>query len=211
MTDYGSVLGPLAAVWLVGVLTPGPNFLATMHMAARHGRRAALMTVAGIAVGLSFWALAGLLGIRVLFAAVPIAAILVKLAGAAYLIWMGVTMWRQSGSPGRARPPTAASAFRLGLLTNLANAKTAAFAASLFAVALPAHAGPGLFAAAFTTIVSMSVAWYGTCAILGSRGAIMRLYDRFGSWLTRFAGLVFAAFGLKLAIEALTGQAPASR
>ncbi len=201
MHEYLHVLGPLAAVWLIGVFTPGPNFFATMHMAARHGRRAALITVAGIGVGLSFWALAGLLGIRVLFATVPIAALLVKVAGAAYLVWMGILMWRSSGRPPAREPLGAGRAFRFGLLTNLANAKTAAFAASLFAVALPADAGPGLFAAAFVLIVSMSVAWYGTCAIMGSRGVVMRVYARFHKWLMRVAGAVFVGFGLKLAID----------
>jgi threonine efflux protein len=202
MHDYAAVLGPLAAVWLIGVFTPGPNFFATMFMAACHGRRAALTTVAGIGVGLAFWALAGLLGIRVLFATVPVAALIVKLAGAAYLVWMGIAMWRGSGKP----PPeagrlNAARAFRFGLLTNLANAKTAAFAASLFAVALPPSAGPGLFLAAFTMIVAMSVSWYATCAFMGSRGAVMRVYTRFQKWLLRAAGTVFVGFGLKLVID----------
>ena len=201
MNEYASALGPLAAVWLIGVLTPGPNFFATMHMAARHGRAAALTTVAGISVGLSFWALAGLLGIKVLFATVPLAALAVKLAGGAYLFWTGVKMWRAAGS---VTPPAGIStgnAFRLGLLTNLANAKTAAFAASLFAVALPPHAGPGLFAAAFCTIVLMSATWYGFCAIMGSRGPVMRTYQRFQKWLMRVAGTVFVGFGVKLALE----------
>jgi len=201
MSDYASVLGPLAAVWLIGVLTPGPNFFVTMHMAARHGRVAALTTVAGISVGLSFWALAGLLGIKVLFATVPVAALAVKLAGAAYLIWMGVKMWNSAGSAAAPSNVSAGSAFRLGLLTNLANAKTAAFAASLFAVALPAGAGPGLFAAAFATIVVMSASWYGFCGIVGSRGPVMRVYRRFQTWLMRIAGAVFVGFGAKLALE----------
>jgi threonine/homoserine/homoserine lactone efflux protein len=201
MNEYATVLGPLAAIWLIGVLTPGPNFFATMHMAARHGRAAALLTVAGISVGLSFWALAGLLGIRVLFATVPLAAIAVKLAGAAYLIWMGVKMWRSAGSVAAPAAMSTASAFRLGLLTNLANAKTTAFAASLFAVALPADAGPGLFAAAFVTIVAMSASWYGFCGIIGSRGPVMRVYRRFQTWLMRIAGAVFVGFGTRLALE----------
>ena len=202
MHDYATVLGPLAAVWLIGVFTPGPNFFATMYMAARYGRRAALTTVAGIGVGLAFWALAGLLGIRILFTTVPVAALIVKLAGAAYLVWMGVAMWRGSSKAHtREAEPSVARAFRFGLLTNLANAKTAAFAASLFAVALPPTAGPGLFFAAFTMIVAMSVTWYATCAIMGSRGAVMRVYTRFQKWLLRAAGTVFIGFGLKLAID----------
>lgn len=201
MTAYTAVLGPLAAVWLVGVVTPGPNFLVTMHMAARHGRRAALLTVAGITVGLSFWAVAGLLGIKILFATVPVAALAVKLLGGGYLIWMGIRMWRSAGAAPSAAPVSASSAFRLGLLTNLANAKTAAFAASLFAVAVPAGAGFDLYAAAYLTIVSMSALWYGLCGILGSGGAVMRVYERFHAWLMRIAGAIFVGFGAKLALE----------
>lgn len=201
MNEYASVLGPLAAVWLIGVLTPGPNFFATLHMSARHGRKAGLTTVAGIAVGLAFWAIAGLLGIRILFTAVPVAALAVKAIGAAYLIWMGVKLWKSAGDRPEAADPGLSGAFRFGLLTNLANAKTAAFAASLFAVALPPDAGPGLFAAAFVTIVAMSTVWYGACALVGSGGRVMRIYERFRPWLMRIAGAVFVGFGLKLAVE----------
>lgn len=201
MSEVAAVLGPLAAVWLIGVLTPGPNFFATLHMAAKHGRRAGLMTVAGIAVGLSFWAVVGLLGIRILFTTVPLATIAVKVVGAVYLVWMGVKLWNSAGTPPAATTPGWQSAFRFGLLTNLANAKTAAFAASLFAVALPPHASLGLFVAAFITIVSMSAAWYGACAIAGSGGPVMRVYARFQKWLARIAGAVFVGFGIKLAVD----------
>ncbi len=200
MHDYASVLGPLAAVWLIGVFAPGPNFFATMYMAARYGRRAALTTVAGIGVGLAFWALAGLLGIRILFTTVPVAAPIARLAGAGYLVWMGIAMWQASDKAHHGdAEPSVAKAFRFGLLTNLA--KTAAFAASLFAVALPPTVGPGLFLVAFAMIVAMSVTWYATCAVMGSHGAIMRAYTRFQKWLLRAAGTVFIGFGLKLAID----------
>jgi len=46
MHESAIVLGPLAAVWLISGFTPGPNFFATMCVAARHGRRAALTTIA---------------------------------------------------------------------------------------------------------------------------------------------------------------------
>ena len=201
MHDYVAVLLPLAAVWIFGVLTPGPNFFATMHMAARHGRGAALATVAGIGVGTAFWALAGFLGIKSLFAIVPFAAMAIKLAGAAYLIWMGYRMWRSAGQAHEGEIVAPGRAFRFGLLTNLANAKTAAFAASLFAVALPANAGWGLTFSAFLTIVGMSLVWYGFCGLVGSRGAVMAAYRHAQKWLMRVAGAVFVGFGVKLAIE----------
>lgn len=201
MNDTLAVLLPLAAVWIFGVMTPGPNFFATMHMAARHGRRAALATVAGIAVGTTFWAAAGFLGIKTLFVAVPAAALAIKLAGAGYLVWMGIKMWRSAAATDQEMDLPAGRAFRFGLLTNLANAKTAAFAASLFAVALPADASWGLIAEAMVLIVGMAAAWYSFCGIVGSQGRVMAAYRRFQKWLMRTAGVVFVGFGLKLAAE----------
>ena len=201
MHDFAAVLLPLAAIWIFGVLTPGPNFFATMHMAARHGRQAALLTVAGIGAGTAFWALAGFLGIKALFTAVPIAALAIKLVGAAYLVWMGWKMWQSATRPVDMEMIAPARAFRFGLLTNLANAKTAAFAASLFAVALPPDASWALTTAAFVTIVGMATTWYGLCAIVGSRGAVMATYRKAQKWLMRVAGTVFVGFGVKLAME----------
>lgn len=196
-----SVLGPLWLIWVVGVISPGPNFFAVTHVAAAHGRKAGLLTALGITLGSVFWALAGLFGLKIVFALFPWAWTIVKFSGAAYLIYIGVKMWRTAEAKDEAFKMTAGSAFRIGLLTNLANPKTAAFAASLFAVAIPFGAPSWMTFAAFCLIVSTVWIWYSLCSVLAAQDRVTFLYRKFRSALVRVAGTIFVGFGLKLALD----------
>lgn len=196
-----SILLPFWLVWAAAVITPGPNFFAVSHMAAAHGRRAGLLTAAGVALGACFWAATGLFGLKLVFAVFPWAWTVAKIAGAVYLTYVGIQIWRSAAAPHRERAISGVRAFRTGLLTNLANPKTAAFAASLFAVALPAGASPVLTASAFVLIVLTVLIWYSLCAVFASRGSIGVLYHRYKAVLMRVAGALFVGFGLKLALD----------
>lgn len=194
-----SILFPLFLLWLAGVIAPGPNFFAVMHVAVNHGRRAALYAALGIATGTIFWACAGLFGLKIVFNLFPWAWVLVKVLGAAYLIYTGVAMWRTSPAKHIVLHSSLSGAFRVGLLANLANPKTAAFAASLFAVAIPEKSGLWINLMAFGLIVGTSWLWYSLCAIFASHNKVILGYQRYRLALTRIAGTLFIVFGIKLA------------
>ena len=140
----------LAALWLVAVLTPGPNMLFFSGMALSSSARALAAAGAGIVLGTGLWGLAGLFGLLWLLEAVPTLVLAVKIAGGAYLAWIGLKILRGSlarpqsaeGTPPERSPPplSPARAFSLGLATNLANPKSLVFVTSLFAVTWIAEA-----------------------------------------------------------------------
>ncbi|MBY8977287.1 LysE family transporter [Rhodobacteraceae bacterium NNCM2] len=193
----------LAILWFVAAATPGPNFFAVMQMALGRGRQAALACMMGTVVGTAFWATAGFFGLKALFAAFPAAAFAIRLVGGCYLIWVGYSLWRNAGSisAGASVPLPARRAFLMGLTTNLANPKSAAFAASLFAVALPPDASMMASLAAIVMVCSISCLWYLLVAFLASTGPIRRAYMRVQRPLMRATGVLFAGFGVKLALE----------
>jgi homoserine/homoserine lactone efflux protein len=120
----------LAAV--IGLsLTPGPNSLLALTHGALHGRRRALFTVSGGVIG--FVALIGLsmLGIGALLVTSSGALRALKLFGGAYLVWLGVQLWRapairltSAQATGRM---SAAGLFRQGLLAAITNPKALLF------------------------------------------------------------------------------------
>ncbi len=133
-----------AAVWTVTVVSPGPDFAATIHTAMNQGRHAGLLVVVGIAIGTAIWATASLAGLAPIFERAGWLYHLLRLAGAAYLIYLGLRMIVCPATTANLRPrPTtrAATAYwksiRLGVFTDLANPKAAAFFTSLFAVTVP--------------------------------------------------------------------------
>lgn len=116
-------------------ITPGPDMAVVTRNALRSGRPASLAAVGGVAVGLVFWAAASVIGLAAVLRASPAAFTIVKLAGAAYLLFLGVSaLWSlragataERVTPHHRLPWLPSSPFRQGLLSNLPNPKIAVF------------------------------------------------------------------------------------
>jgi len=201
-TGFATVIG----VWIVTVVTPGPNFLATVHATLTRSRRAGLMVVAGITLGTALWGTASLFGLGLLFQTAGGLYEIVKLAGAVYLVVVGARLIlsaRRASAPTRiARPAIPATrAFRQGLVTDLSNPKAAAFFTSLFAVAVPPTAPFWFDALLVATVAGIAGLWYGTVAWAMAADPVVALYRKAARAITAIAGAVFVALGLRLAAE----------
>lgn len=205
--DYLSHLLAIAVFWTIAAVIPGPNFLMVARTAVVHSRSAALRATAGIGVGTATWGLAAFFGVHVLFTVVPWLYAGLKMAGGIYLVWVGVRLLWQSfaAEDAAAGPPSVISngaAFRLGFATNMANPKSAAFAASLFAVTLPPEPAFDLGLMAVAAMVAISLVWYALVSVVFASRRISGAYGRFRRWLDRIAGVIFAGFGAKMASDA---------
>lgn len=200
----------LLPIWVVALVSPGPDALLVAQTSASAGRRNGLACAAGIGAGNAVWSVATLGGLAVLFAEAAWLYRLVVLAGAAYLVVTGLRMlaaaWRggdEDGPPGPgagpARPGGTLVAFRRGLLTNLSNPKAAIFFASVFAVTLPPETGPGLRAALVLGAALSSALWFALLARLLSAETVRAAYRRAERRVTALAGVCFAGFGTALA------------
>ena len=116
--------------------TPGVDLLLTVSRTAQCGARAGAAAATGIAAGCALHALAAAFGLAALLAVSTTAFVIIKGLGAAYLLWLGLSLlraaWRPGAGLGRAMAsaaacPTLAAEFRGGLLTNLLNPKVALF------------------------------------------------------------------------------------
>jgi threonine/homoserine/homoserine lactone efflux protein len=156
---------------LVVVLVPGPDFALVLRNAAR-GPRAAAAAVAGIMVGNTFLAALAVLGVTALLGASEVLGTGIRIAGAAYLLYLGARALAEAFArnpmkdslpavPGPGRQPGGSSPFVQGMVSNLLNPKVAVFYLSLFpqftVAPLPAFAQHALMAAIFLLI---ALAWY---------------------------------------------------
>jgi threonine efflux protein len=196
-----AMLTSVAAMWLVAVAIPGPNFFTVARIAALHGRSAALGGVAGLGLGSLCWGLAGLFGLHAMFLLAPVLYGALKLVGAMYLMVLGGRILAASFRPASTPRDTVGPAFRAGLLTSLSNPKSALLVASLFAALLPAGAPVSFGLVMVGEMLVISVGWYAVlaCAI-GSR-PVAAAYARARRWLDRLAGVVFIGFGARLVLE----------
>jgi threonine/homoserine/homoserine lactone efflux protein len=202
---------PLFGVWLLAVMTPGPDFLVVVQHATARSRRHGIAVGAGVACGIVIWASGSMLGLSVLFARLSWMYDIVRFAGAAYLVYLGVrtlwSTWRRREAtvapPVRTVRPVggAGRAWRVGFLTNIGNPKAAAFFGSLLGALLPAHTGPLLRVVVMVVMVGIAFAWYTAVAALFGLAPVARVYRRARRWIDRVTAAVLIALGARLAID----------
>jgi threonine/homoserine/homoserine lactone efflux protein len=189
---------PIAALVTI---TPGAATAMVMRSAMRGGWRAGMRTIAGNSIGVAVWALLSIAGISALVAASEVALLVLKLCGAAVLVWLGIQSFRRAGTPAVVEPRRG-RAFRDGLITSLANPKLAVFFVALF----PQFVGergdvlPTTLAMA-AMIVCFDFVWYSTLAVLASRAKAGFMASRAGRRLERATGAVLIALGLRVALN----------
>jgi RhtB (resistance to homoserine/threonine) family protein len=198
-----------AGVAALVILAPGPDTALVTKNALRHGRRAALATSFGVVSGLIAWTLAAALGIAAIVRASETAFTVLKLVGAAYLIYLGVQALRASRRGHGADIPVGdgptqqtSRAYRQGLLSNLANPKIAAF----FTGFLPQFIAPGVsvtvpFLLLGAIFVAMTLGWLCVYALMASKAGGLLTRPRVRTALDRVTGVVLIGLGLRLVTE----------
>ncbi|PTQ74115.1 LysE family translocator [Pseudomonas sp. GV071] len=189
-------------VYLAGVVIPGPNFVAVVHKAVAATRAEALALVAGIVTVNLLWSGCAIAGLGLVFAAMPWAALVVKILGATYLMWFGVRLIIKAGKHPvpRAQEDCAGSvrnSFMQGVVTNLGNPKSVAFYAAVFSAAAPAHVSVSTFASMLAVVVVVSATWYGLVALALSQSRISCAYQKARKVIDRLCGGLILGLGVR--------------
>jgi threonine/homoserine/homoserine lactone efflux protein len=198
-------------VAVVVIMSPGPDTVLVTKNAILHGRRAGLGTAFGVNAGLLIWTIAAAAGVAALVRESAIAFTVLKVAGALYLVWLGLhalhAAYRRSGygiagaAPAR-EPVGVGGGFRQGLFSNLGNPKIAVFFTSL----LPQFVtGRGSLLLPFLVLgclfVLITVIWLCGYALVAVRvsGALRRPAVK--AALDGLTGAVLVGLGVRLALE----------
>ena len=201
MLQVGDLVAFIGVVAVIVVL-PGPDMALVLQNGLARGRRAAVETALGINAGLLVWAVAAALGVAALLRASAPAFTLLKLAGAAYLVWLGLCAFnaarRGTIEHSRLRRSTT-SPFRQGLLSNLLNPKIALVFTTLIPQFVhagdPAIAQTLLLAAIF---IGMGLLWLTSYALVAKVGEILKR-SAVRRLLNAVTGTVLTALGVRLA------------
>ena len=191
------------------IVTPGPDTALIIRNALAAGPRASTFSAVGVAVGILAWAVAATLGVGVLLELSSVALTILKLAGAAYLCYLGVRSLIRSprGGDADAKLPQRRAvlsdrdAWRQGLLSNLLNPKTGAFFVTVMPQFLVVGDSPlrlFLMVAAFESMLLIWLTAYGhVISRLGASGPGARIRRV----MSRITGLVLIGLGARLALE----------
>ncbi len=211
MPDFQHLLLFIVAGWLLN-LTPGPDVLYIVTNSLRSGARAGVVAGLGITAGCFVHIFAAAVGVSALLAASATAFTLLKWLGAVYLLWTGIKILFSRRpqvttdlmAVAASEPPRPLKAIFIGgFWTNVLNPKVAIFFLAFVPQFItPDAASPALAFALLGVLfnlnaVPVNVGWALAAAWMARRDAVQRGMH----WLDRAAGLMFIAFGIKLALS----------
>jgi threonine/homoserine/homoserine lactone efflux protein len=192
------------------IVTPGQDTVLTIRNTLLGGRVGGTFTAIGVALGQAIWTLAASAGVTALLLAWGPAFVAVRLAGAAFLIYLGVQALVAAARGGTARAAVAArakgltprAALRQGLVSNLGNPKMAVFFTSLLPQFVPA--GPTAFLSMLglgLVFCCMTLAWLSVYAVLVGRAGHVLERPMLRRALDGAVGTVLVVFGIRLASQ----------
>jgi threonine/homoserine/homoserine lactone efflux protein len=197
ITHFLAFLGVAAVV----IVTPGQDTALTIRNTLLGGRRSGILTAAGVSTGQAVWALATSVGLAAVLQASEPAFVAVKVAGAAYLVYLGLQTLVPTLRRGASKPTAPrGSSLRQGIVSNLGNPKMAVFFPSL----LPQFAGKPSFGALLAlglVFCSMTLVWLTAYAFAVAKAGDFLRRSRVRRALDAMTGAVLVGLGLRLAAE----------
>jgi threonine/homoserine/homoserine lactone efflux protein len=189
----------LAAIVLI--LLPGPDTMIMLRAIAVSGRTGGLRTAAGIVTGLGIWIASASIGLAALLRASEVGFTVLRIAGAAYLLTLGIQALRGRGAPDRRG--LLGTGYAAGLACNLFNPKVGVFFVTFLPGFTPAGQSVGVGSLVFGAIFLVETAVYFALLLLLAQRVVGWLGNpRVRQRLDRMTGTVLIAFAIRLAVEA---------
>jgi threonine efflux protein len=207
--SHASTLVAISLADLLAIVSPGPAFLLVSRTAASHSRARGMATGFGVGAAITLWAAAAAFGVAAVMARFAMLYGLLQLAGGAYLIWLGLSAWHDTGRTperptGRIARNAAGSGERYpramltGFLLTLGNPKVVVFFTSIFVTLLPAEAPWWARVAAIGVIAVQECTWYVLLAAVFAQARMQAGYARLRGGIDRAVGTALIAAGARI-------------
>lgn len=197
-----------SAFSLLLAITPGPDFALVTRNALAFGRRGALFTCAGLTAGVAVWVVASSVGLAVVLERSTLIYTIVRVAGAAYLAYLGVSTLlasRRRPAPleiAATRPASRGRIWSQGMLSSSLNPKLGVFFVSVLPQFIDPHAALAQSLLFGTIFLVIGIAWMIAYGLSVSRLREKLLSPRVRQWLARATGVALLGFGAKLLADA---------
>lgn len=198
---------------LLLALTPGPVWVYLLSRTLTQGRRAGYFSLLGVAAGVVVHVTLAAFGITVVLLAVPLAFDAIKLAGAAYLLWLAINTLRGGGMSFNPQPLDVVPdrvLFRQALIAALLNPKVAVFYLSLFPQFVEPAAGPVFAQSLLLGVVHLIVSTVVDGLLVTVAGALAAWFATRPTWLKMQRWLLGSAFGALAVWLAATPRHPSA-
>mgnify|MGYP001796317254 CR=1 FL=1 len=206
MADAALVLIPLALAHFAAAASPGPSFVLIARTSVARSRTAAIQMSVGLWLGAVCWATAARFGLSILFDVAPWTYSVLKVAGAAFLIYIAWQLWRHASTPltfeaPGVKPHSALADIRQGFLVQIANPKVSVFFGSVFVTLVPPDAPLGLLIGLLAIIFTVETLWYILVSTVFAVPHIRSRYARAKTWIDRATGGFLGLLGVRLSLS----------
>ena len=203
--DYAPSLVTIAGIFLLGCLSPGPNFLVVTSRAVTISRQAGVLAGLGVALASLTWASLTIAGLALVLQHAAWLLTALRLIGAAYLMYLGVRTILGARRPLPVQGAVGSDASPWldvwsGFLTSMTNPKAAAFFGSLFVVTLPIYAPSWVYGVTLAIVATLSAAWHCGLALFFSLGPVQAAYRRSKAMVSTVMGGVLVLLGVRLLV-----------
>lgn len=203
--QYSSEFLALALVHFFAVLLPGPDFAITVRNSVRYGYAMGCITAIGIGLGISVHVLYTLIGLGIVIQQSPWFMLILRIAGALYLIYLGWSLLRApsinidpSFEQASNTPLSRSKAFMTGFMTNALNPKATIFFLAIFTTLVSPTTPMKVQFAYGVWMCSVNALWFMLVAVLFSRPIVRQQFLKMGKKFERVMGLILIALALKL-------------
>jgi threonine/homoserine/homoserine lactone efflux protein len=194
----------VVGICLLGAMSPGPSVALVLKHTLASGRRQGMICGIAHGAGIGLYAFLSVLGLAALITTSPLLFPALQLAGAVYLIWLGLQGLRATGprlAGQTATPHAPGNAVSSGFLMAFLNPKAALFFFALFSQVIdPATPLAGKLGYAATAMV-IDMGWYVSVAWLFSRPRWLGKLERYSLWFERLFGVVLLTVAAGILLE----------
>lgn len=204
--EYLPLIGTVTLLNLLAAVSPGPDFVMTVRNSLCYSRRSGIFTSLGISVGLLVHLFYCAAGIGYLISTSPLLFSLIKLLGAAYLIYMGINSFLAKDSKLEAMEEAAGpdlsrlQAFKMGFLTNVLNPKATLFFLSLFTFVIGNDTPLYVVLTISLIIVVTAIVWFVIVSIFFTQKKVQRAFLKYEKNINRLLGSFLIILGVKVAL-----------
>jgi RhtB (resistance to homoserine/threonine) family protein len=206
MIEYLPLIGTVSLVHLLGVMSPGPDFIVCVRSALIYSRRTGIYTAIGFGLGVAVHIFYCLAGLATIISQSILLFNTIKFLGAGYLIYIGLLSFfsRSSKILIQAEAPkddiSRFSAIKIGFLTNALNPKASLFFLSLFTLVITPNTPLSILTILSTIMIGQTILWFSFVALFLSQERIRSVFERSQAILNKTVGGLLVALGVKVAL-----------
>lgn len=207
-----AVLFAILGAVLIGAISPGPSFVLVSRIAITASRSDGFAAALGMGLGGALFGILAVAGLSALLLQVGWLYMTLKLIGGAYLVYLGIRIWRGARAPlsidttAVFKRKSVLRSLTFAFVTQISNPKAAVVYGSVFAALLPPSPPHWLLLVLPPMIFFVEASWYAIVALAFSANKPRAVYLSSKTWIDRIAGAAMGALGLRLLVEGMRVQ-----